>query len=170
MLTRTQLLTLLKISSDDLKNRNRRLLVPFETENRPRNEYSPGRGARVFADRRSDFRDDDAERRAGHDASRGWPASFARGCSVCGACLPHGDWEGASRDRGNRRGARALRRSCADEIFVEVVWLVGGGRLALAGTLEQISEKRLRIRPVRGVLMNATRACAELLNRARAPG
>ena len=31
MLTRTELLTLLEISSDDLKNRNRRLLVPFES-------------------------------------------------------------------------------------------------------------------------------------------
>ena len=164
MLTRTELLTLLEISSDDLKNRNRRLLVPFETENRARNEYSPAEALAflLIDDLTSETTSVSGEPARLHPAdglhlSRAAAASAVRASLMeIGKALP------AIVETGE---VLARFGGCDNEIFVEVLWL-GGERQALAGTLEQISEKQLRSRPVRGVLMNATRACAKLLNRA----
>ena len=137
MLTRTELLTLLEISSDDLKNRNRRLLVPFETESiRARNEYSPAEALAflLIDDLTSETTSVSGEPARLHPAdglhlSRAAAASAVRASLMeIGRCVP------AIVETGE---VLARFGGCDNEIFVEVLWL-GGERQALAGTLEQI--------------------------------
>jgi hypothetical protein len=162
MLTRNELLKLLEISNDDLKTRSRRLLVPFDTENRPRNEYSPTEAlAFLLIDELASEGRHPAD---GPHLSRAAAASAVRASLIAiGKALP----------AIMETGEALVRGISSDEILVEIIWLSGlSGRVAFAGTLEEISKERGRLPafPVHGVLMNATRAFAKLGGRASRAG
>lgn len=175
MLTRDELLRLLDITSDDLKNRNRRLQVPFETENRGRNEYSPAEALAflLIDDLTSEATSLSGEPAKLHPADGLHLSRSAAASAVRASLMKIGKTLPAIVESGEA----LVRGEDADEIFIEVIWLSGlAGRVVLAGTLKEISEERIqaaethRAFPVRGVLMNATRVCAQLLNRASRAG
>lgn len=161
MLNRDQFCALLDISNDDLKNYNRRSLLPFWGKDRRRNEYSPFEA--VLALMVDDLVDAELDR-----------ASAARIVDRAAQRLMHAISAIDESAKALARGGRP------DEIFAEVVWVPnkvnGSIRVEFVGTLREISDELIRWTetyrafPVRGVLMNATRAFVELSDRASRAG
>jgi hypothetical protein len=153
MLSRDEFCKLLKLSSDDLKNRNRRGQLPFLDQHRPRGEYSPYEALLVL------LTEDLAD-----SPIRSNLTAAANSVGFAAQYLVH------KLDAVGETSLDLREGRDTNEIFVSIVWLPFGGadRECYIGTFREISDAILAAgRPIiREVKLNASRAASQLRARA----